>query len=59
MWLQLVYRCLHSLSDGEIVFRHACKLGLDGMVIQTPWLALSLRAITSLGQRARTQNIRQ
>jgi hypothetical protein len=22
MWLQLVYRCLPSLSDGETVFRH-------------------------------------
>ncbi len=32
MWLQLVYRCLPSLSDGETVFRHACKLGLEGIV---------------------------
>jgi ATP-dependent DNA ligase len=31
MWLQLVYRCLPSLSDGE-VFRHACKMGLEGIV---------------------------
>ena len=27
MWLQLVYRCVPSLSDGETVFAHACKLG--------------------------------
>jgi ATP-dependent DNA ligase len=32
MWLQLVYRCLPSLSDGETVFAHACKLGLEGIV---------------------------
>ena len=29
MWLQLVYRCLSSLSDGETFY---CKLGLEGMV---------------------------
>jgi hypothetical protein len=32
MWLQLVYRCLPSLSDGETVFAHACKLRLEGIV---------------------------
>jgi ATP-dependent DNA ligase len=32
MWLQLVYRCVPSLSDGETVFAHACKLGLEGIV---------------------------
>ena len=32
MWFQLVYRCLSSLSDGDVVFRHACKLGLEGIV---------------------------
>jgi len=32
MWLQLVYGCLPSLTDGETVFRHACKLGLEGIV---------------------------
>jgi ATP-dependent DNA ligase len=32
MWLQLVYGCLPSLSDGETVFRHACKMGLEGIV---------------------------
>ena len=32
MWLQLVYRCLSSLSDGETVFRRACKLGFEGIV---------------------------
>jgi len=32
MWLQLVYRCLSSLSDGRTVFRRTCKLGLEGIV---------------------------
>jgi len=32
MWFQLVYRCVPSLSDGETVFAHACKLGLEGIV---------------------------
>jgi bifunctional non-homologous end joining protein LigD len=32
MWLQLVYRCLSSLSDGPTVFAHACKMGLEGIV---------------------------
>jgi ATP-dependent DNA ligase len=32
MWFQLVYRCVPSLSDGETVFAHACKLGLEGVV---------------------------
>jgi hypothetical protein len=32
MWLQLVYRCLSSLSDGGTVFRRTCKLGLEGIV---------------------------
>jgi ATP-dependent DNA ligase len=32
MWLQLVYRCVPSLSDGETVFAHAYKLGLEGIV---------------------------
>jgi ATP-dependent DNA ligase len=32
MWLQLVYRCLPSLSDDESVFAHACKMGLEGIV---------------------------
>jgi ATP-dependent DNA ligase len=32
MWLRLVYGCVPSLSDGETVFAHACKLGLEGIV---------------------------
>ncbi len=32
MWLQLVYRCLSSLSDGETVFRHTCELDFEGIV---------------------------
>ena len=32
MWLQLVYRCLPSLSDGETVFRYSWELGLEGIV---------------------------
>src|SRR5215469_8457062 len=32
MWLQLVYGCVLSLSDGETVFAHACKLDLEGIV---------------------------
>ena len=32
MWLQLVYRCLSSLSDGPTVFAHACRMGLEGIV---------------------------
>jgi ATP-dependent DNA ligase len=32
MWLQLVYRCLSSLSDGETVIRHTCELDLEGIV---------------------------
>jgi hypothetical protein len=39
MWLQLVYRCLPSLSDGETVFAHACKLGLEGIVSKRKDLA--------------------
>src|SRR5260221_1965914 len=32
MWLQLVYRCLSSLSGGETVFRHPCELDFEGIV---------------------------
>jgi ATP-dependent DNA ligase len=32
MWLQLVYRCLPSLSDGATIFAHACNMGLEGIV---------------------------
>jgi ATP-dependent DNA ligase len=34
MWLQLVYRCLSSLSDGETVFRHTCEFGFEGIASQ-------------------------
>jgi hypothetical protein len=30
--------------------RHACKLGLEGIVSKAPWLALSLRPVEGLAQ---------
>ena len=40
-------------DDGEMVFLHACKLGLEG-IVQAEGLALSLRSITRLAQDRRT-----
>jgi hypothetical protein len=42
MWLQLVYGCLPSLSDGETVFRHACKLDLERHCLEAEGLPLPL-----------------
>ena len=39
-------------ESGDVVFRHACKLGFEGIVsnVKEAWLALSLRSITVLDQ---------
>ena len=36
-------------EDGEVVFRHACKLGLEG-IVQAQGLALPLRSLARLAQ---------
>jgi len=48
MWLQLVYRCLPSVSDGETVFRDTCELGFEGIVSKR--LALPFRPLAALDQ---------
>jgi hypothetical protein len=50
MWLQLVYGCLPSLSDGETVFRHACKLDLERHCLEAEGLGLLLRTLAGLAQ---------
>jgi hypothetical protein len=50
MWLQLVYRCLSSLSDGETVFRHTCEFGFEGDRVEAPGVALHLRPLLRLAQ---------
>ena len=39
-------------ESGDVVFRHACKLGFEGIVsnVKEAWLALSLRSLTILGE---------
>jgi hypothetical protein len=40
----------HIDEPGDVVFRHACKLGLEGS-IEAPWLALPFWALARLGYR--------
>jgi len=40
----------HFEEDGKIVFREACKLGCEGIVVKMARLALSRRALAALGQ---------
>jgi bifunctional non-homologous end joining protein LigD len=40
----------HIDEPGDVVFRHACKLGLERHRIEAPWLALPLRPVAALGQ---------
>jgi uncharacterized metal-binding protein YceD (DUF177 family) len=37
-------------SPGDIVFRHACRLGLEGIVFEAARLALPLRPLAALDQ---------
>ena len=39
-----------EFDDGEAVFHHACKMGLEGIVQQAQGLALSLRPLAGLAQ---------
>jgi hypothetical protein len=40
----------HTDEDGATVFRHVCKLGLEGIVFQAPERALPVRAVAGLAQ---------
>jgi hypothetical protein len=40
----------HFEEDSAIVFREACKLGCEGIVSKTAWLALSLGTFSALGE---------
>jgi ATP-dependent DNA ligase len=40
----------HYAGDGDIVYRHACKLGCEGIVSKASWLALPLGPLDGLGQ---------
>jgi hypothetical protein len=40
----------HIEGDGESVFRHACKMGLEGIVSKRKDFALPLRALARLAQ---------
>jgi hypothetical protein len=41
MWLQLVYRCVPSLSDGETVFRHLERHCLEAQGFRLPFRSLA------------------
>jgi bifunctional non-homologous end joining protein LigD len=43
-------------EPGDVVFRHACKLGYEGDRVEAARLALCLRPLTALGQEQRTQS---
>ena len=36
--------------EGDVVFRHACKMGLEGHRLEAPGLALPIRAFAGLAQ---------
>jgi ATP-dependent DNA ligase len=40
----------HTDKDGAVVFRHACKMGLEGIISKTPDRALSIGAVSGLAQ---------
>jgi hypothetical protein len=49
----------HMEGDGEIVFRHACKLGLEGIVSKRKDFSLPLRPLGRLAHRERRIVIRR
>ena len=40
----------HYEGDGVIIFKHACKLGCEGIVSKRAWLALSRGTFAVLGE---------
>jgi hypothetical protein len=40
----------HIEGDGETIFRHACKLGLEGIVSKREDIALPLGSLTRLAE---------
>jgi hypothetical protein len=40
----------HYEGDGNIIFKHACKLGCEGIVSKRAWLAISLWTLAALAE---------
>jgi bifunctional non-homologous end joining protein LigD len=46
----------HYENDGEIIFKHACKLGCEGIVSKRLGSIVSLRALTALDQSQKSES---
>jgi hypothetical protein len=57
-WDRLRFNEHMDEEDGPLVFAHACKMGLEGIVSKPQGLALSLGALSGLDQEQKPRRAR-